>query len=69
MTNLFIPHRRAQARPGAGNGHSKLNDEAVRTIRAAHAAGISRTTLAKLYSVSVQTISTIVQRRSWRHVE
>jgi hypothetical protein len=56
----------------AGEQHTqaKLTEDAVRAIRARHAAGgVLQRELAEEHGVNVPTISGIVNRRTWRHVD
>lgn len=54
---------------GVETGMHKLNDTIVRDIRAAVAQGMSRKMLAQHYGVSEVTVTMIVNRKTWRHVE
>lgn len=58
-------HHRA---PGESNPGSKLTAPEIKAIRTAAAAGASHLALATHYGVSQPTISNIVARRTWRHV-
>jgi len=62
---------RAKGRHQMGERHAraKLTKEAVREIRAASAQGVENPELAKRFGVSKSTISSVVHRRYWRHVE
>jgi hypothetical protein len=60
--------RSRQAR-GAKQGAAKLTDEIVAAIRTAHAAGEFQKDLAVKYGVSASTISNIIKRLSWVHVQ
>ncbi|NVI27306.1 hypothetical protein G4D42_29600 [Burkholderia pseudomallei] len=53
---------------GVANPGAKLNDAAVRTIRAELARGTARRVLAHRFAVGRATIDDIATRRSWRHV-
>ena len=46
----------------------KLTEDAVREIRAASAAGQSANSLGKQFSVSKQTVLSIIHRRIWSHI-
>lgn len=48
---------------------TKLTEEKVREIRVMHAAGWSINALADKYKTTWMTMSRIVKRESWRHVE
>lgn len=54
-----------------GSAHSKalLNEEKVREIRTAHAAGTRQVDLAKKYGVTPTVINFVIKGRTWRHVE
>ncbi len=55
---------------GSANAASKLTEDDVRAIRAAHAAGgISYGALGRRYGVYYGIISGIVRRKTWTHVE
>lgn len=53
---------------GVAHGMARLSEETVLAIRAKHSQGTSMYRLAKNYGVSIQTISAIVNRRSWSHI-
>jgi Mor family transcriptional regulator len=55
--------------PGEKNGNSKITEADVLKIRAESAAGESNTSIAKRFSVSNQSVSNIVLRKSWTHVQ
>ena len=48
--------------------NAKLDEYAVRAIRAAHASGQSVSSLARQSGVALSTMQDIIHRRSWRHV-
>ena len=54
---------------GTQKSHAKLNDEAVRAIRAAIAGGALQREVAAVYGVGPHTISNVVRRTNWKHVE
>jgi hypothetical protein len=54
---------------GEKNGTAKLSEEIVREIRAVYPAQGSLTVLARRFGVNYQTISKIVNRKSWQHVD
>lgn len=47
----------------------KVTEDDVREIRNAHANGETNTEIAKRYGVKQHTISVIVHRKTWKHVE
>lgn len=53
----------------AANGHTKLNAEAIRSIRSMCAQPNQMSAASRLFGVSVQTVSRIVHRIAWTHVE
>ena len=54
---------------GESHGSAKLNDNAVRQIRKYHAAGgCTQNWLAQVYGVNPQTISKVVNNKSWTHI-
>jgi len=54
---------------GVRHGNAKLNDEAVRSIRAQVAAGAPRSAMAEAFGVSLTLVRMIVTARAWRHVQ
>ncbi len=60
-------HARSHNR-GTGAPMAKLNDDAVREIRALLASGQLQRKIAKVYGVDKQTISCIKTGRTWAHV-
>lgn len=50
-------------------GTSKLTADAVRSIRAAYANGQSQTSIAEDFGIDQTTVSGIVRRATWKHVE
>jgi hypothetical protein len=59
--------RRRQAR-GERHGRAKLDDDAVRAIRVAFAAGEKYIVLARRHGVTSHTNSAIARDRVWKHV-
>lgn len=55
-------------RKGERHHKAKLNNAAVLEIRAAAAAGVNRTEIAKKYGVRRDTISDVVNRKTWNHL-
>lgn len=53
---------------GERNGHARLSAEDVRAIREAYSQGIQQPELARRYGVAQTTISHVVLRETWRHV-
>jgi hypothetical protein len=53
---------------GESIGNATLTEQAVREIRADHAAGMSIAALARARGVGRTTISMVVNRKTWRHV-
>ena len=55
---------------GEKNSHAKLTEADIREIREDYASGkVSQSKLAEEYEVTQATISSIVLRKSWRHVD
>jgi hypothetical protein len=54
---------------GEANPRAKLTEAEVRTIRQLRAEGVTIRELAEQFSVTERTISKIVHRRAWAHVE
>ena len=53
----------------SSTGKSSLDDNAVRIIRKRVAQGVQGKVMAEIYGVSQGTITDIVKRRTWQHVE
>jgi hypothetical protein len=53
---------------GAANGRAKINENEVRAVRAAHAAGESRASIAARFGVTPQNVTHIVTNATWSHV-
>jgi hypothetical protein len=74
MADMIRRGRSAAGRPncrtrGEHSGMAKLNEEQVRAIRIAYAAGkISQGTLARRYGVDQTLVSLVVKRKCWAHV-
>lgn len=68
--NVDDMHRKGRARPLRGSQHpaSKLNEEAVRTIRQLSDEGWLQCRLAERYGVSAPLIAKVVRREIWTHV-
>lgn len=54
---------------GERNGFAKMSETTVREIRALHAAGVKQAEIARRLSLNFSTVSVIVRRKTWRHVE
>jgi hypothetical protein len=54
---------------GEAHGQAKLNNDAVREIRAAYAHGATQRQLAEAYDVTQPLIGYIVRREIWKHLE
>lgn len=66
--HVFMRPEHPHAR-GERNGLARLNESAVRDIRARYAAGgISQQKLADEYGVNQSKISAVVRRETWAHV-
>lgn len=48
---------------------AKLTDQMVRDIRRLHSEGVSRPILAAVYEVNFSTVTHVVNRTTWKHVE
>ena len=53
---------------GETHHNASLTVEKVKSIRAAHTAGATQASLAALFGVDPAVVSTVVRRKSWRHV-
>lgn len=60
--------RRSGDHRGEKDGNAKLTDEKVRKLRAEYAAGARQVDLAARYGIWQGTVSSILRRRTWRHV-
>jgi Mor family transcriptional regulator len=60
--------RQREASPGESHPNAKLNDEAIRQIRAAHNSGAGYARLGRRFGVTRQAIYCIVKRGGWSHV-
>lgn len=60
---------REQSKLSWDAGRAKLNDEKVRQIRQLYSSGTRVSELSEMYGVSKGTISDVVHRRKWTHVE
>ena len=56
-------------RTGEQNHSAKLTATTVREMRRQHADGLSQPKLARQFGVSLATVSAVVLRRTWKHVE
>lgn len=61
----------AKGRNSKGEKHTsaKLTENDVRQIRSEYASGVSGVSLAKRYKICTPTISNIIHRKSWKHIE
>jgi len=69
--HLFLGTQAENIRDAAIKGlmKRKLTNEEVRTIRRLDHEGITQTVIAERFGVCQQTISNIVRRAGWQHVE
>ena len=56
-------------RLGESNNHAKLTEQFVKEIRQKYRGGVSMSKLSKEYKTCFQNISSIVNRKTWRHVD
>jgi hypothetical protein len=54
---------------GESHGNRKLTDDNVRDMRVRYERGETQPSIGKMYGVSQATVSKIVLRQSWTHVE
>ena len=54
---------------GSNHPHAKLTEDAVRDIRKRFSQGDTSSTLGRQYSVTKETILSVVHRKTWRHVQ
>ena len=59
---------RSRTLHGGANGHARLTDEAVRTIRALAAEGWSQRRIARTFGVTKYPVQAILSGKTWRHV-
>ena len=60
---------RGGSHPGVSNPVAKLTEHAVRWIRSYHQMGqYSQKELAEMFGVTHQTVSLIINRKTWKHV-
>lgn len=64
--NIADTARHGRQRRGATHPHAKLDDDAVKMIRASSRNGAE---LAALFSVTPETIGAVRNRRTWRHLQ
>lgn len=69
--NMDDAVQRGRLRPQKGEAHggAKLTDDAVRDIRQRVAAGEVRRRLSEEYGVTPGTITMVVQRKHWSHID
>jgi hypothetical protein len=70
MDNMADKMRRGRHRPTRGerDGMAKLNEEQIREIRLAYAAGgVTQEVLAQYFGISQTQISDIIARKRWAH--
>jgi len=67
MRNGLVKHPERAAR-GSAHGSAKLNEDTVREIRAARAAGESLSELSHHFEISPTTIIDVAKRKTWKHV-
>lgn len=60
---------RRASRKGTQNAQVKLSEDDVREIREWRAAGATQPAIAAIYGVSQQTISNIIHRKRWDHLD
>lgn len=53
---------------GTLNGRAYLNEDIVRSIRAAYADGEQPTAISRRLGIKLERVKSVVQRRSWKHV-
>lgn len=65
----MVIRRRGRSRRGTSHANAKLDEAAVRKIKAALGKGTSQRTLSREFRVSPACIWAIKNGRTWRHVE
>jgi hypothetical protein len=69
MRDMAAKNRhRGSARIGERHHNAVLNEDTVRVIRAANAAGVSGYRIANGLGVGVRTVYDVIERRTWAHV-
>jgi len=66
--NVAHSYRQGRAPLGMNKPCAKLTDDAVRDIRRRYAKGEVQTVLAAEYGITQVQISSVVRRRTWKHV-
>lgn len=66
--NIADRHKKGRDSRGERHPRARVTDDSVRDIRQRHAAGATLMSIAVLYGVSHGTVSSIVARRTWKHV-
>jgi hypothetical protein len=64
-----VLHRRQVIVRGESVGIAKMTDDAVRKMRHEYAAGATQLQLANAFGLARSTVSFIVNRRTWTHVD
>lgn len=62
-------HEKGRDAKGEKSGAAKLTEEKVKEIRELYKNGYTQTQLSNLYDVKTSAISSIVLRKTWKHVE
>jgi hypothetical protein len=52
-----------------GRGAKRLTEGAVKEMRSLAAGGMTCTALAAQFGVAISTVSTVIRRKAWRHIE
>ncbi len=66
--NMTDRDRKGRVLRGSASGASKLDEAAVRLIRALASNGASKASLAREFDVSATHVARIVRRAVWRHI-
>lgn len=67
--NTADRHTKERDARGEVQGSAKLTNEAIREMRILHSQGVSQTRLGQIYDVTQSTVSRVVLRKGWKHIE
>jgi hypothetical protein len=66
--NVADMHEKGRGNRGSVNGQAKLNEADVQLIRLWLALGVPQKELRTFYGISAGTMSSLANRKTWRHV-
>lgn len=65
----YNPGSRKSGAPGERNRHAKLGPNEVVEIRRLYKTGLTYNQIGDMFNISKSTISDIITRRTWKHIE